>query len=350
MQVRHADTVNVKDFGAAGNGITDDTTAFQAAVNALPSNGGVIFVPRSAGGYKVTTASLSLGTKSVIWEDDGAALVSGHPGTKISFVKSDDLTSYNSPVFIENNVAAGQYSRPSAAIFIRNRLALPGEHDVVGIASHQVALATRSLTPGSSGFDMWSFWGLINNTAVGRHVNGVVMEANFTNKDQNYFDVTPENNTSGTYYMYGFQIRPDQADFHGSRAISVSASDGSGAWDTGVSIKGYVTRGLFLDSQITWQDIPTNSIPAKRYAIEFGSHVATAMMLTDDGGTHRLSFVRSGSGSSTVWQYKNEGNGNVLLQVGASGVGFFGTTPVAQQSASDLTSVITLLKSYGLSS
>jgi len=59
--------VNVKDFGAVGNGTTDDTAAIQAAINSLPlntasvgilsplgfANGGAIFIPR--GRYKITS-------------------------------------------------------------------------------------------------------------------------------------------------------------------------------------------------------------------------------------------------------------------------------------------------------
>ncbi|HUA80636.1 MAG TPA: right-handed parallel beta-helix repeat-containing protein [Dyella sp.] len=37
--------VNVVNFGASGNGAMDDTAAFQAAVNALPSSGGTVIVP-----------------------------------------------------------------------------------------------------------------------------------------------------------------------------------------------------------------------------------------------------------------------------------------------------------------
>ena len=40
-----AQTVSVKDFGAVGDGVADDTVAIQAAVDSLPSGGGTIIFP-----------------------------------------------------------------------------------------------------------------------------------------------------------------------------------------------------------------------------------------------------------------------------------------------------------------
>ena len=48
---------NAKTFGAVGDGITDDTTAINAAIAALPANGGTVFLP--PGTYK-TTATITL--------------------------------------------------------------------------------------------------------------------------------------------------------------------------------------------------------------------------------------------------------------------------------------------------
>src|SRR5581483_5072878 len=92
--------LNVRNFGATGNGSTNDTVAIQAAINALPSSGGTIVVP--AGTYMIdavkgvslrshTRLSLSSGAylKAIpnsaerynvvkIWKLNNVEIVGGH--------------------------------------------------------------------------------------------------------------------------------------------------------------------------------------------------------------------------------------------------------------------------------
>lgn len=48
----NAKSLNVKDFGALGNGIADDTVSIQTALNSFQSVGGTLFFPQ--GNYKIT--------------------------------------------------------------------------------------------------------------------------------------------------------------------------------------------------------------------------------------------------------------------------------------------------------
>jgi len=62
---------NVITFGATGDGTTDDTTAFQAAINSLPSTGGTVRVP--PGSYKV--GLLTMPDKNVVIEFAAGATI-----------------------------------------------------------------------------------------------------------------------------------------------------------------------------------------------------------------------------------------------------------------------------------
>ena len=73
---RFAETVSVKDFGAVGDGVTDDTAAIQAAINAPTKS---IFFP--AGTYR-TTAPLSATAKRIYGETQiHSILLLDHSGT-----------------------------------------------------------------------------------------------------------------------------------------------------------------------------------------------------------------------------------------------------------------------------
>lgn len=53
--------INVKDYGAKGDGNTNDTTAINNAVSALPSNNGVLYFPS---GHYVVNTTISIGSKT----------------------------------------------------------------------------------------------------------------------------------------------------------------------------------------------------------------------------------------------------------------------------------------------
>lgn len=53
VQSKLDETVSVKDFGAVGDGLTDDTSAIQAAINSFPTGKGTILFP--SGSYLVTS-------------------------------------------------------------------------------------------------------------------------------------------------------------------------------------------------------------------------------------------------------------------------------------------------------
>lgn len=66
---RWSDIFNVKDYGAVGDGVNNDTSAINAAVTAA-SNNGIIFFPKGA--YKVTSAIVIPNGSSLIFRGEGS--------------------------------------------------------------------------------------------------------------------------------------------------------------------------------------------------------------------------------------------------------------------------------------
>jgi len=60
--------VNVKDYGAVGDGTTNDTTAMQAAITAVATTGQGLYIP--AGTYKITSALTSTGHLNMFGDGD----------------------------------------------------------------------------------------------------------------------------------------------------------------------------------------------------------------------------------------------------------------------------------------
>jgi hypothetical protein len=57
-KVKLNDVISVKDFGAVGDGVTDDRTALQDAFNYVALNGGTLYIP--AGTYQLISANINL--------------------------------------------------------------------------------------------------------------------------------------------------------------------------------------------------------------------------------------------------------------------------------------------------
>lgn len=89
VQDRLRESVSVKDFGAVGNGTTDDSSAFQAAINTgLP-----VYIPETAQGYKINN-TLTLPAGSMIYGDSAnTKLIGGMSSTAFMFeVRGSEVT------------------------------------------------------------------------------------------------------------------------------------------------------------------------------------------------------------------------------------------------------------------
>jgi len=84
-RARGTASVSVRNYGALGNGSNDDTKAFQAAINALPSSGGTVTVP--AGNYVIDpTVNVRLRSKMHLKLADGARLLAKRNNAERAYV------------------------------------------------------------------------------------------------------------------------------------------------------------------------------------------------------------------------------------------------------------------------
>lgn len=77
VEAKLAQTVSIKDFGAVGDGVTNDTDAFEDAIAAIATTGQTLYVP--AGTYKLTREIATTG--DLIIEGDGDSTVLDFSGT-----------------------------------------------------------------------------------------------------------------------------------------------------------------------------------------------------------------------------------------------------------------------------
>jgi len=84
-RARGSASLSVRTYGAKGNGSNDDTAAFQAAIDALPSTGGTVTVP--AGDYVIDpTVNVRLRSKMHLQLADGARLLAKRNSAERAYV------------------------------------------------------------------------------------------------------------------------------------------------------------------------------------------------------------------------------------------------------------------------
>lgn len=120
VQSKERDVVSVKDFGAVGDGVTDDTSAIQAAINYAQSTAGTVFLP----GGRYRTGKLSItGPVSIIgqrqsWFDPGVGVILEYTGnTNCIEINAGGGSSFiyrvvikNVGIFFTQNATAGIYA------------------------------------------------------------------------------------------------------------------------------------------------------------------------------------------------------------------------------------------------
>ena len=93
---RWGEVFNVKDYGATGDGVVDDTAAMQSAMTAAGVSGGTVYWPD--GDYKFT-AALSVGSDTKLLCEKGALLKTSV--SDIHFIVNDDTSGGNTNIVLD---------------------------------------------------------------------------------------------------------------------------------------------------------------------------------------------------------------------------------------------------------
>ena len=94
LKDRFADVVNVKDFGAVGDGVADDTAAIASAIASIADIGGIVYFPQ---GIYTTTSGITIGNGTDASVSSTAHRITlrgagGGTGTEITNVKFEGST------------------------------------------------------------------------------------------------------------------------------------------------------------------------------------------------------------------------------------------------------------------
>lgn len=136
------DHVSVKDFGAVGDGTTDDTVAVQAASDRVKvRTGGWVYFP--VGTYKITSG-LTVDTVGVCWRGAGRKSILKNFSTSASAVTVNVGSAIDSKIVVRDLAITANTTSSGAAITVTNGNRIKVESVAVGL--HRSGIVASAVT------------------------------------------------------------------------------------------------------------------------------------------------------------------------------------------------------------
>jgi hypothetical protein len=150
VQAKLRDVVSVKDFGAVGNAVADDTAAIQAAINRAVAIRGTVFIPPAdAGAYYKITAPLTVSAPiSIIGDNAFGSLLFGVGMSAGAYILDFDCLAANNvgPIHISGLTIRSADGVPNALRLKNVTNVLVKEVSLYGVTTGIAIQGTRCYT------------------------------------------------------------------------------------------------------------------------------------------------------------------------------------------------------------
>jgi polygalacturonase len=218
-RARGSASVNVRNWGARGDGSTDDTAAFQAAIDALPASGGTINVPN--GNYVIDpTRNVRLRSKTHLKLASGAVLRAKRNSAERAYVlmvyKVSDVEISGGRIIGDRDNHLGTQGEWGHAIMVRGakRVTVRDTHlsrcwgDGISIGGAMVTGAPTIACDDVVISNVVSTGNRRQGLSIGRSTNVRVYDSEFSD-------------TSGITPSCGIDIEPDAADLGTTTTVHI---------------------------------------------------------------------------------------------------------------------------------
>jgi hypothetical protein len=213
---------NVKDYGAVGNGSTNDTTSVQAAINATHTNGGIVWFP--AGTY-LCDALTAYDNTSIYGAGLGVSVIKANSAVSLLSIQNPSVVATHSPLFqdftLEGNSAGsigldllGIYQLTVQRVCIRSftsigmklRGVISSNFYDLEIILNSTGIDADQATLSTSGLIQVNF-NHFYNSRISWNTNRAVFYAGGANVQFSGCDISA-NGTNGNNATYAFYFKP----------------------------------------------------------------------------------------------------------------------------------------------
>lgn len=304
LALQAADSLVVKDFGAIGDGVTDDTTAFTNAT----TSGATIFVPYTSSFYSLT--SLSAGARALLW---GPGIIKvNNTITPISSQPAINSTSNaargvfrtaQTPSSNTTNGSVGYGADYTQTIrsggFGQYGNVLHEYLVTAAIPSTQFDVGTTSWATSTNltGGSIFGYWTGSNTPGPAETFSGGSAIGHEINTGNRWGDFGIQSDVTGTRYTVGLQLVPDVVPTTDTISYNVTLSSGT------PGIVNWTAHNLPANTPLYFGG--TGTLPAAvtagtvYYVLAAGLGANSFEIATTPGGA-ALNFATSSTGSITA--------------------------------------------------